>query len=49
MGHLHPQSEGFDKLVPQRVQVAHDKVTAEIVQLLSGTDGIGKVTVEQLT
>jgi hypothetical protein len=29
--------------------VAHDQVTAEIVHLLSGTEGIAEVTVEPLT
>jgi hypothetical protein len=38
----------FRSLFKYTPPVADDEVTAEIVQLLSGTDGIKEVTVEQL-
>ena len=53
MAHLPLQSEGlinwFRSLFKYTPPAAHDEVTAEIVQLLSGTDGIAGVKVEQLT
>jgi hypothetical protein len=52
MGHLPLQPDGlinwFRSLFKYTPPAAHDEVTAEIVQLLSGTDGIAGVTVEQL-
>ena len=39
----------FRSLFKHSPPVADDEVTAEIVQLLSGTDGIAEVTVEKLT
>jgi len=52
MGYLLLQSEGlinwFRSLFKYTPRAAHHEVTTEIAQLVSGTDGIAGVTVEQL-
>jgi len=53
MAHLPLQSEGlinwFRSLFKYTPPAAHDEVTAEIVQLLSGTDGIAGICAERFS